>query len=261
MSKIHSTAIISSQTEIAEGVSIGPFSVTIGKVKIGSGTKISSHVQIGNDYGKVTLGKNNELFKGSIVGSEPQDLSYKKEDTALIIGDGNVIREFANINTGTIKDRGITQVGNDCLIMVAAHVGHDCILGNNIVLGSQSSLAGHVIIEDNAIVCPMSGVVQFRVIGKNSYLIPYSLANKDVLPFSITSGNPAVLKAINKVGLERNNYSLPEIANIKKAFRYMTRRVLTVREAVAEIQSHCEDSENIQTIINFAQNSKNGIAR
>tara|TARA_B100000749_G_scaffold280896_1_gene280679 strand:- start:50942 stop:51724 length:783 start_codon:yes stop_codon:yes gene_type:complete len=258
---IHNTAIVDSRAEISPDVEIGPYSVIKGAVKIDSGTKIDSHVSIGHEYGIVEIGKDNIIHQGAVVGGPPQDLAYKNEKTKLIVGNSNNIREFVTLNLGTTKDKGETVIGNDNLLMAYVHVAHDCVLHNKIVIANSGQLAGHVEIEDHAVIGGCVGISQFVKLGKFCYIGGSSNINKDVLPFSIAEGTWAVVRATNKVGLTRAGFEKDEVSNIHKAIRMVIKGGRTIEEAVETIRAECTPSDNIDYLIHFIENSKKGLAR
>jgi UDP-N-acetylglucosamine acyltransferase len=261
MSQIHPTALISSEADIDPSTSIGPYSVISGKVKIGPNNKIASHVHIGSEFGRVTIGEGNSIFSGACVGGPPQDLSFKGEKTELIVGNRNTIREYATLNVGTAKGGGITRVGDDCLIMAYVHIAHDCMIGNRVIMANTIQLAGHVEIHDGARVGGMVAVAQFTRLGKFCYIGGSSAVNKDVPPYSIAQGNYAVARATNKIGLERAGFKPDEIQNINRALRLLIRGDGTVSDAVKKIEAECKPSENIQHLLKFITSSEHGIAR
>lgn len=258
--KIHPTSIISSDVKLDDEVEIGPYCNIQGHVKIGSGTLVESHVTIGSRYGIVEIGKNNHIAPGAVIGGPPQDISYKAEPTKLIIGDNNVIREFTTLNIATSKGSGATVIGNNCYLMAYAHVGHDCKIGNNVIIANNTNFAGHCYVEDNVTIGGVCGFTQFTRIGKYAFIASSSVSNKDILPFSKAQGNWALIRATNKVGLLRKGFSKEEVTNIHKAIRIVIMGSATLEEAYNRIESECTPSENITYLINFIKNSKRGIA-
>ena len=255
---IHPSSVISPKAEIGANVTIGPFCVIKGRAKIGDGCILESHVSLGNEHGIVELGKNNVLASSAAVGGPPQDLSYKGEDTKLIIGDNNTIREFATLNCGTIKGGGITRVGDDCLIMSYAHVAHDCQIGNHCVIANASQLAGHVIFEDHVKVGGVCAFNQFVRVGRHVMIAGDSAVNKDILPFTIAQGKYAVMRAPNSIGMERSGYSKEEIDAIKTAVRIVTKGGGTVEQALARIQTECAPVPAIELFKEFIRASVAG---
>ncbi len=205
---IHSHALVDSSAQVADDVTIGPFSVIGADVEIGAGTVIESHVVIN---GPTKIGKDNHIFQFASVGERPQDLKYNNEVTQLVIGDRNKIREYATLHRGTVDDEGLTTVGNDNLFMISSHVAHDCRIGNNVIMANSASLAGHVEVGDYAILGGFTTVHQFTRIGAHCFTGFASAIDRDVLPFFTVAGNRARAFAINKEGLKRRGYSVEAI--------------------------------------------------
>lgn len=258
--KIHPSSVVSEDVVLEEDVEIGPYCNIQGHVKIGRGTFIEGHVTIGSRYGIVEIGKNNHISPGAVLGGPPQDVSYKSEPTRLIVGDNNIIREFATLNLATSKGDGKTEIGNNCYFMAYSHVGHDCKIGNNVIVANNSHFGGHCEVEDNVVIGGICAFNQFSKIGRHSFVAGSSIVNKDVLPFSRAQGNYAVIRATNKVGLLRKGFSKEEVANIHKAIRILIMGSGTINEALARIQSECKPSENISHLMHFVRSSKRGIA-
>lgn len=259
--KIHSSAIVDKQVELGNDIEIGPYCIIKGRVRIGDGTKLESHVVIGSDYGVVEIGQQNRIFSCALIGGPPQDLKYKNEATKLVIGDRNNIREFATLNIGTPNGGGLTRVGSDCLLMAYTHVAHDCHIGNHVVIANNSQFAGHVHVEDHVKIGGMCGFNQFVRIGKHSFLGGDSTVSKDILPYSIANGRLAVARAANTVGLERDGFPAEVIDSIYKAIRIITKGDRTIDEAVDEIRGQCQASEQIDYLVQFIKTSERGIAR
>jgi UDP-N-acetylglucosamine acyltransferase len=258
---IHSSAVISKEAEIGKDVRIGPFCVINGRTKVGDGCVLESHVSLGSEFGIAEIGRNNRFAAGCAVGGPPQDLKYKGEPTKLIMGDNNVIRELATINIGTPGGGGVTKIGNDCLIMSYAHVAHDCILGDHIVIANSSQLAGHVILEDHVKVNGMCGISQFIRVGKFAYIAGDSAVNKDVLPYTIAQGKYAVMRATNRIGLERAGYSKEDIESINRAVRIITKGTDTMEESLERIAKECEKSPALDYLVEFLKASTRGVAK
>lgn len=258
---IHPTAIIEKSVELDSSVSVGPFSVLKGKIQIGRGTKIESHVVIGSEHGTVLMGEGNHVFSGAVIGGPPQDLKFKGENTRLEIGDRNTIREFVTLNVGTQTGGGITRIGNDNLLMAYVHVAHDCQLGNNIVIANSSNFAGHVIVEDNVRIGGVCGFTQFTRIGRYSFIAGDSTINKDIIPYSIAQGKYAVPRAANEVGMQRAGFSKEEVDAIYRAIRMLTRGSGTVDEILVEIEQKCMPSDHVKYLIEFIRKAEKGIAR
>ncbi|MEA3354074.1 MAG: acyl-ACP--UDP-N-acetylglucosamine O-acyltransferase [Campylobacterota bacterium] len=255
MAKIHNTAIIAQGADIADDVQIGPFSVVGEGVKIEEGTIIASHCVI---EGKTTIGKNNQIFSHSVLGTIPQDLKFGGEETFLIIGNNNKIREHTLINTGTAGGGYKTMIGSNNLIMGHVHIGHDCILADNIVVANSSAIAGHVEIDSNVVVGGVSAIHQFCKIGTGSMIGGGSIVVQDIPPYCITEGNRATLRGLNINGLRRRMDSRSDIDLIKKAYKKLFESGQPLNESAAEI---LESSENkfVKILANFVMNTKRGI--
>lgn len=258
---VHPTAIVDKSVELGGGVSVGPFAVLKGKVFIGEGSRIHSHTVIGSEHGVVRIGQNNQIMPGAMVGGPPQDLKFKGEETALEIGDENVIREFVTINVGTVTGTGVTRIGNNNLLMAYVHVAHDCRIGSNIAIANTTNFAGHVTVEDNVRIGGVCSFNQFITVGKHSFIAGDSAVNKDVMPFTIAQGKYAVSRACNSIGLERAGFSKEEVDNIYKAIRIVTKGNRTIEESLEEIHKECQPSENISYLVQFIQKSERGVAR
>lgn len=255
---IHPSSVVSKEVELGLGVEIGPFCHIKGKVIIGDGTVLESHVSVGNQWGSVVIGKNNRLESGAAVGGPPQDLSYKGEPTKLMIGDRNIIREFVTINCGTSKGEGVTRIGSDCMIMAYSHVAHDCQIGNHVVIANVNQLAGHVTFEDHVKTGGLCAFNQFTRIGKYAFIGGDSAVNKDVLPYTIAQGRMAVMRAPNSIGLERAGFAKEDIEAVKRAVRIVTKGGGTVDESLARIAIECGDSATLQYFVEFIKSSVAG---
>lgn len=257
---IHPSSVISKEAEIGANVTIGPFCVIRGRVKIGDGCVLDSHVSLGNEHGIVEIGKNNHFCTGAAVGGPPQDLSYKGEPTKLVIGDHNTIREYATLNCGTPKSDGVTRLGSHCLIMAYAHVAHDCQIGNYVVIANSTQLAGHVVFEDHVKTGGMCGFNQHVRVGSYAFVAADSAVNKDILPYTISQGKYAVMRASNSIGLQRAGFSKEDIESINRAVRIVTKGGGTVEESIARIHAECALTPSLQHFIDFMKNSSRGIA-
>ncbi|MDX1902477.1 MAG: acyl-ACP--UDP-N-acetylglucosamine O-acyltransferase [Gammaproteobacteria bacterium] len=255
---IHQTAIIDPSARIGEGVSIGPFSVIGPDVEIGANTWIGPHVVI---QGPTKIGKNNRIFQFASIGEMPQDLKYRGETTYLEIGDRNVIREFCTFNRGTAQDKSITRVGSDNLFMAYVHIAHDCIVGNHTVFANNASLAGHVIVEDFAVMGGFAGVLQFCRMGKYSFASMGSMIDKDVPPFVKVSGYYAKPFGLNSIGLTRRGFMPETIRGLRQAYRAIYRQGLTVKEALKSLEDMLPTCPDIKLLIDFIQASQRGIVR
>ena len=253
---IDSRAIIDPSAEIAEGVSIGPWSIVGPEVKIGPNTQIASHVIL---KGPTVIGANNKIYQFSSIGEDTPDLKYDGEPTRLVIGDNNIIREGVTIHRGTVQDRSETTIGNHNLIMAYVHIGHDSVVKDHCILINNAALAGHVIVEDWAILGGFTLVHQFCHIGAHSFTGMGSAVGKDIPAFVMVTGAPAAARSINMEGLKRRGYSKEEIGSLNKAFKTVYRRGLTIEKAIEELQNQA--SPVIQVLIDSLQSSKRGIVR
>lgn len=255
--KIHPTAIVHPDAELGEGVEIGPYSLIEGTVKVGDRTVIGPRVTI---EGHTVLGEECEIFTGAVIGSVTQDKKYDGGTSFLKIGNRNKIREYVTINPGT-KEGTETVIGDDTLVMAYAHVAHDCILGNFVTLANVATLAGHVIVEERAIIGGLSAVHQFVRIGTLSIVGGCSKVVQDVPPYMMADGHPAQVQGINSVGLDRAGVPKEEKASIKKAYKILFRSGLSVKSAMARIQDEISLTPLIETLLYFLKDSKRGIPR
>jgi UDP-N-acetylglucosamine acyltransferase len=253
---IHPTAIIDPSASIADDVKIGAFTVIGADVSIGEGCDIGPHVVI---QGPSYIGKNNKFFQFSSIGECPQDKKYNAEPTPLYIGDGNTIREFVTINRGTTQDIGETRLGNDNWIMAYVHIAHDCVLGNNIVMANNASLAGHVHIGDNVILGGFTLIYQFCKVGKNAFSAFASHINKDVPPYVMVAGTPAIARGLNNEGLKRHNFSSEDTADIKKAYRILYRSGDPLSVAKEKCQQILGDNEHVKLMLSALENTHHGV--
>lgn len=254
---IHSTAIVHPDAELGVGVEVGAFSIVEGTVKIGDRTKIDARVSI---KGHTTIGADNEIFTGAVIGSLTQDKKYKGGVSYIRIGERNKIREYVTVNPGT-DDGTETVIGNDNLVMAYAHIAHDCVLGNFITLANNGTLAGHVVIDDRAIVGGFGAVHQFVRIGYLSIIGGCSKVVQDIPPFMMADGHPAKVHGLNSVGLERANISAEERSNLKKAFKILFKSGLLVKNAVKQIETDFPNSPAVKTLLEFLRKSERGISR
>ncbi len=213
---IHKTAIIDIKAEISSTAEIGPYVVIGSNVKIDDNTVIQSHANIS---GHTTIGKNNKIYPFASIGSHPQDMKYKNEKTELFIGDNNTIREYVTINPGTIHGGGKTKVGNHNLIMISAHIAHDCFIGNNIVIANSAAIAGHAEISDHVVIGGNCGIQQFTRIGKMAMIGGMTGVSRDVIPYGLSTGNRNFLNGINVVGLRRSKVPNKDIIGLTDAYK------------------------------------------
>jgi UDP-N-acetylglucosamine acyltransferase len=255
---IHSSAIIHPAAEIAENVSIGPFAVIGEGVRIASGTVVGAHVVIDRD---TDIGQDNQIFPFASIGGAPQDLKYQGEETFLKIGDRNRIREFVTLNRGTPGGGGITSIGNDNLLMSYAHVAHDCLIGSQVIMANGATLAGHVMVQDFAILGGLSAVHQFCRIGSHTMISGGAMVAQDILPYTIAQGDRAKTMGLNLVGLKRRGFSQETIRGIKHAYRLLFRAGLRMEEALRQIGDDLDPTPELQHFIQFIKDSQRRIAR
>jgi UDP-N-acetylglucosamine acyltransferase len=255
---IDSRAVVSPQAQVAPDVEIGPFSIIGAEVSIDSGTWIGPHAVV---KGPAKIGKNNKIFQFASVGEDPQDKKYKGEKTWLEVGDRNVFRECCTINRGTVLDRGVTRIGNDNLFMSYSHVGHDCTLGDNIVMSNVATLAGHVEIGDYANLGGLSAVHQYCKIGAYSFIANNGAVTRDVPPYVMAVGQPAEPHSVNKIGLERRGFTPEQILNISRAYRVLYRSKLKLEEAVEKLEEAAASQPEIRIFLDFIKRSTRSIVR
>lgn len=232
MTRIHASAVVDNKAQIDGDVEIGPYSVIGPKVKIGAGTKVGSHTVI---EGCTTIGKENNFAHFVAIGGPPQDMKYRGEPTELIIGDRNTVREYTSIHTGTIQDGGVTRLGNDNWIMAYVHIAHDCQIGSNTIFASNAQIAGHVQVDDWAILGGMTGIHQFVRIGQHAMLGGASALVQDIPPFVIAAGDKASPHGINVEGLRRRGFSSETISALRQAYKVLYKDGLSFEEAKVEI--------------------------
>jgi UDP-N-acetylglucosamine acyltransferase len=252
---IHPSAIVHPDAVLGEGVEIGPWAMIAGTVKIGARTKVGPRVTI---EGHTILGEDNEIFTGAVVGSLTQDKKADGGVSYLRIGDRNTIREYATLNPGTLNGTE-TVIGNDNLFMAYAHVAHDCTIHNGATLANNATLAGHVIVEDKAIIGGLSAAHQFVRIGKLSIIGGCSKVVQDIPPFMMVDGHPAQAFGINSVGLDRAGFSKEDKSAIKKAFKIIFKSGLILKNVIKQLQQEIPSNPSIQTIIDFLEKSERGI--
>jgi len=253
--RIHPTAIVAPDAEIAGNVEIGAFAIIGEGCTIGAGSIIAPRATLERN---VTLGDSVMVGIGSILGGAPQDLKYAGEETTVEIGDGTVIREYVTINRGTSHSFK-TTVGNNCLLMSYVHIAHDCRLGNNVILSNVVQLAGHVTIEDRAILSGLSAVHQFARIGHHSFIGGMSRVSKDIPPFLKAVGNPVKLYGLNTIGLQRSGMDEGTIRELKRAYRLLFRSDLNVTQAIERAQTEIEPLPEVLELIRFVEASERGV--
>lgn len=256
---IHPTAIVHPEARLDPSVEVGPYCVVGPHVRIGKGTRLLSHVVV---EGWTEIGEDNVFFPFAVIGAVPQDLKYKGEETKVIIGSRNKIRESVTINLGTVGGGGKTQLGDDNLLMAYTHLGHDCIVGNHVIIANNGGLAGHVTVEDHANIGGMVGVSQFIRVGAYSYTAGQSGVDKDVPPFAIAIGSrPCQIKGTNIVGLRRRGFSAETITKINESIKLWSRPDVQKDQCLLEIESQYGDVNEIRQFLSFVRQSQAGVVR
>ncbi len=256
--KIHPTAIISPEAEISDDVEIGAYSIIGPDVHIGKQTVVGSHVVIETH---TDIGERCRIYQFAAIGAAPQDLKYRGEKTRVIIGNDNTIREFVTIHRATAADTGITVMGDHNLIMAYSHIAHNCILDNHIIMVNAANLAGHIHVEDYAIIGGLSGVHQFTRIGAHAMIGGASAVTRDVAPYLIVAGNHATTHGLNVVGLKRRGFQEETINAIKRAYTLVFRSSLLLKTAIERIQEEVEDIPEVRHFIEFIEKSERGLCR
>ena len=255
---IHPTAIVNSKAEVASDVQIGPYSVIAENVSIGSGTVIGPHVII-EPY--VSIGSNCHIFQYASVGTQPQAVKFKGEKTFVKIGNGTVVREFATINRGTAFGTGVTEIGEQNLLMAYCHVAHDCQTGREVILANNATLAGHIVIGDHVTVGGLVAIHQYVRIGEYAYVGGKSGVPKDIPPYVIATGDRAKLYGLNRVGLKRHGFPETTVNELKKVYRIFFRIGITLNEAIERAQAELDHLPEVINFINFIKSSQRGITR
>lgn len=255
---IHPQAIIEPGAVIGNNVTIGPWTYISSNVVIGDNCEISSHVVIN---GPTKIGQGNRIFQFASIGEDCQDLKYAGEPTELIIGDNNTFRECCTIHRGTIQDNSLTQIGSNNLFMAYTHVAHDCIVGNHCIMANNASIAGHVHVNDHVIIGGMSGIHQFCQIGAHSFIAANALVLKDVPAYVMASGHPAKPFGLNSEGLKRRGFASDTIMSIKRAYKNVYRKKLSIEEALSAIELQGDESAELAAFTDSVKNSVRGIIR
>jgi UDP-N-acetylglucosamine acyltransferase len=256
---IHPTAIIDPKAHVHPTCSVGPYCILGAGVELGEHCELISHVVI---HGPTKIGTHNRFFPFCAIGGEPQDLSYQGEATGLEIGNHNVIREYATINRGTVKGGGLTTVGSHTLIMAYSHVGHDSFIGDHAMLVNAATLAGHVTVEEWAVVGALCALHQFVRIGAHSYIGGGTVVTKDVLPFSKCSApRETKIYGVNSVGLQRRGFSEERISKIQHAFRVLLNSKMNTTQALEKLRAEGQQGDDVAMILRFIEGSERGIVK
>lgn len=254
---IHPTAVIDSGARLGQGVRIGPFAVVGPDVEIGDESVLDAHAVIA---GPTRLGRGNRVYSGAHIGFDPQDLKFTGEEVHLEVGDRNHFREGCTVHRGTGKGGGITRVGSDNLFMVGAHVAHDCQVGNRTIFANNGTLAGHVIVDDDAVIGAFSSVHQFCRVGRYAYIGGYSVLTQDVLPFVKTVGTKPAVYGLNRIGLERKGFDAETLKILERAFRILTRSKLSVKSALEKLREELAgQNPQVDYLIDFVASAERGV--
>jgi UDP-N-acetylglucosamine acyltransferase len=255
---IHPTAVISPDATLAEGVEVGPYSIIGPDVHIGKNTLVGPHVVIEKH---TDIGENNRISQFASIGGDPQDLKYQGEVTRVVIGNHNTIREYVTINRATIHDIGVTIIGDHNLLMAYCHVAHNCKLGNHVVMANAANLAGHIHVEDYAIIGGLTGIHQFTRIGAHCIIGGASGVANDIPPFVMASGNFTKLYGLNMIGLKRRGFPEETIAALKEAYRIIFRSKLLLAVAIRKVEREVADLPEVRQFLDFIRKSERGICR
>tara|TARA_X000000368_G_scaffold212063_1_gene167555 strand:- start:17 stop:799 length:783 start_codon:yes stop_codon:yes gene_type:complete len=249
---IHKTAIIDPKAKISQSANIGPYTIVGPNVEIEENSVIQSHVNIS---GYTKIGKNNKVYPFASIGSNPQDLKYKGEKSELVIGNNNVIREYVTANPGTSGGGGITKIGNNNLLMIGAHIAHDCLIGNNVVIANNAAIAGHAEIGDDVIIGGNCGVQQFTRIGKMAMIGGMTGVSRDVIPYGLSFGNRNYLGGINLVGLRRKNISNKEILTLNDAYKEIF-KTENLHQNLSKLNGEFKDNNLVKEVVDFINKDK-----
>lgn len=266
MTRIHPTAVVEPGAEIADGVIIGPFCYVGADVALGRDTRLVAHVTV---LGHTTLGVGNTVWPQATLGADPQDLKYRGEQTRLIIGDHNEIRESVTIHLGTENGGGVTRVGNENLFMVGIHIAHDCVIGNHVVLANSVHLAGHICIRDHVVISGATAVHHYVTIGQYAFIGGMTRIVHDAIPFMIHEGNPSKVRGVNTIGLTRHQFPDHTVNNLKEVYRRLYRNTSdngdnspsggSMAENLAMVENDYTDDECVGILVEFMRNSSIGL--
>jgi UDP-N-acetylglucosamine acyltransferase len=252
---IHPSAIVSPKAELASDVTVGPFAIIGEGCVLESGCSVAAHAVLERN---VKLSRNVKVGVGSVLGGDPQDLKFKGEETTVEVGEGSTIREYATINRGTAQSYK-TTVGRNCFIMSYVHLAHDCHVGDGVIISNATQLAGHVTVEEKAILSGVSAVHQFALIGRYSFIGGCSRVAKDVPPYVKAVGNPVKLYGLNTVGLQRNGFSEETIRELKRAYRLFFKSELNVSQARARAEGELKQIPEVEEFLRFFERSDRGV--
>lgn len=247
---IHPTAIIEEGARLGDNINIGPYCIMGPHVTLKDNVKLHAHVVV---EGHTTIGEGTEIFPFASIGTAPQDLKYAGEASILEIGKNNKIREYVTINPGTAGDQMKTVIGDNCLLMIGAHVAHDCVLGNSVIMANNATLGGHVVVGDNAVIGGLSGIHQFVRIGEHAVIGGMSGVDNDVIPYGRVKGERAFLAGLNLIGLERRGFDKSQIKTLQKAFKQLFDNEGTLEQRLQEISKTYQNDPLVLNIVKFAR--------
>jgi len=256
MANVHPTALVDPAARLGEGVTVGPYSLIEGRVVIGPHTHIGPHVVI-RDF--TTIGSHCRIFQFAVLGEVPQDLKFKGEETSLIIGDHNTIREFATMHRGTAGGGGVTRIGNRNFFLAYTHVAHDCQVGNGVIMSNNATLGGHITVADHANLGGLSAVHQFCRIGRHAFIGGCSAVHRDVPPYAMAVGNRAKIVGLNLVGLKRAGFTDSSLYGLKRAYELLFLSDLKTKEALDQVRRELPDTPEIQDLLLFIETSERGL--
>ena len=262
MARVHPSALVDPRADLADDVEVGPYAVVGPQVRIGAGTSIGAHAVLS---GRTTIGRSNRIFPHAALGGIPQDKKYAGEDTELVLGDGNTIREFCTFNTGTAQGGGVTRIGSDNWVMAYAHVAHDCRVGDHCVVANAVTLGGHVEIGDWVILGGLTGIHQFVRVGSHAMAGGGTVLLQDLPPFVICNGNPASAHGLNSEGLKRRGFATEAIATLRRAYKAIYKEGLTAAQSCERLAQMAEEDPesagDLQALAEFIRSSARGIVR
>jgi len=257
--EIHPQAVVAASARLAPGVKVGPYAIVGEEAELGEGCVLHPHAFVG---GPAKYGRNNTFFSFCAVGGDPQDYTFRGDRTELLVGDGNIFREYVTVNRGTVKGGGVTRIGNENFFLAYSHVGHDDQIGNHTLFVNGATLAGHVAVEDCATIGSFSVVHQFCRVGRYSYVGACTVIVQDVLPFSkVVTARETNSYGANTIGLERKGFSKERLQTLNRAFRVLSRSKLNTTQAVTEMKGQFGDSADVQELIRFIETAERGIVK
>ncbi len=253
---VHASAVVSPEAELDDGVEVGPYAVIGEGVSLGEGTTVGPHASLA---GPATFGENNRIFAHAALGYEPQDVRYRGEKTRLVVGSGNIFREFVTVHRGTVTGRGETVIGDGNYFMAYSHIAHDCRVGSKCVFANCASLAGHVEVGDHVNIGAFAAFHQFARIGNHAFIGGYTVGRQDILPFCKTDGRAeAKTYGLNTIGLKRNGFSDERIEALQKAYRFLVKSKLNTSQALERIEAELAGEPDVEYFVQFIRESKRG---